>query len=907
MVYIPSSTYRVQLSPQFTLRDLKNILPYLRDLGISTIYAAPFFTARPGSEHGYDVTDPHQINPEVGTMEELQEIAEELKAHGMGWLQDIVPNHMAFHPNNAWLMDVLEKGQKSRYYTFFDVNFSHTDFKGQLMVPFLGEPLEEVVKQGQLNITFDELGFRLNYFDNVYPISIDSYTFLLEHLAERLTSSDGKTQLAEQVQKLEQLMAQDTLEPNDWKQAKQALHQTVQERKELQQGIAAVLQGINDDSTAMQELLGQQYYILTHWQETEKQINYRRFFTVNDLICTAMEREEVFTHYHQFIKELCMRQLVQGLRVDHVDGLFDPDKYLTQLRELAGEQVYLVVEKILEGEENMPDYWPIQGNSGYDFLAWVSNLYTDAEGERKLTQVYRRLVPEAPLDYEGLVYEKKLLILENYMQGELQNLLRLLRDSELLPASSEDKNWHHALATLLASFPVYRIYGHAFPLQSEAMEVVEKAFAIAHEKATDVKAELEHLRTLFESGDQDSEARRRDKLYFVMRSQQFTGPLAAKGVEDTTFYNYNRLLALNEVGNSPDVFNLDRRDFHERMQYRMQTYPNSINATATHDTKRGEGSRMRLQVLSELPEEWEKNAKDWMQLARQHSKENGPTANDLYFILQTLVGVMPIDGRVDDTLVERVQEYLVKAFREAKANTNWSEPNEAYETATKDLVKKLLQEDEAFMASFRPFFRKAAHFGWLYSLCQTLLKTTCPGVPDVYQGCELWDFSLVDPDNRRPVDYEQRRQFLQEMKANEQSEDLLEQLLSSPTDARVKLYLLHQVLHLRKEQKSLFDQGDYIPLQLKGKHSKQAMAFARRYENNWCIVVVPRLLTDIISENDLPLGEQVWDDTSVKLPADAPQVWQQLFGGQQVQAKQAIPLAEIFKSFPVALLTSTKL
>ncbi|MCP2045450.1 malto-oligosyltrehalose synthase [Pontibacter sp. HSC-36F09] len=907
MVYIPSSTYRVQLSPQFTLRDLKNILPYLRDLGISTIYAAPFFTARPGSEHGYDVTDPHQINPEVGTMEELQEIAEELKAQGMGWLQDIVPNHMAFHPNNAWLMDVLEKGQKSRYYTFFDVNFSHPDFEGQLMVPFLGGPLEEVVKAEQLKVTFDEHGFRLNYFDNIYPISIDSYTFLLARVAEKLSSDDGKTQLAEQVQKLEQLMAHDKLEPNDWKQTKEALYQTAQRQPDIKQGLATVLQGINEDESILQKLLGQQYYILSHWQETEKKINYRRFFTVNDLICTAMEREEVFTHYHQFIKELCMRQLVQGLRVDHVDGLFDPDKYLTQLRELAGEQVYLVVEKILEGEENMPDYWPIQGNSGYDFLAWVSNLYTDAEGERKLTQVYRRLVPGAPLDYEGLVYEKKLLILENYMQGELQSLLRLLRNCELLPASSVNENWHHALATLLASFPVYRIYGHTFPLMPEAMEVVDKAFAIAYEKAPNLKAELEHLRTLFESGNLDSEEQKRNKLYFVMRSQQFTGPLAAKGVEDTTFYNYNRLLALNEVGNSPDVFNLDRRDFHERMQYRMHIYPHSINATATHDTKRGEGSRMRLQVLSELPEEWEENAKAWIQLAQRHSKADGPTANDLYFILQTLLGVMPIDGQVDDTLVERVQEYLVKAFREAKVNTNWSEPNEGYEAATKDLVKKLLQEDKEFMASFLPFFRKTAHFGWIYSLCQTLLKTTCPGVPDVYQGCEFWDFSLVDPDNRRPVDYELRQQFLQEIRESKQPEELLQQVLLSPTDARVKLYLLHQVLHLRKAQKELFDRGVYIPLQLKGKHSKQAMAFARRHEENWCLVVVPRLLTTIISENELPLGEQVWGDTSIELPAEAPQEWQLLFGGQHIQAKRAIPLAEIFKSFPVALLTSTKL
>jgi (1->4)-alpha-D-glucan 1-alpha-D-glucosylmutase len=905
MVYIPSSTYRLQLSPKFTLRDVKKILPYLRDLGISTIYAAPFFKARPGSEHGYDVTDPHQLNPEVGTMEELQEMADELKAQGMGWLQDIVPNHMAYHPDNAWLMDVLEKGQKSRYYTFFDVNFNHPDFKGQLMVPFLGEPLEDVVKQKQLKVSFDAHGFGLHYFDNSYPISIGSYTWLLGKSAEKLTSENGKAQLAGHLQKLEQLMAQDRLAINDWQQAKQALFDTAEEQSELRQGIADVLQGINDDSAAMQELLAQQYYILSHWQETERQINYRRFFTVNDLICTAMERQEVFDHYHQFIKELCMRQLVQGLRVDHVDGLFDPDTYLERLRELAGEQVYLVVEKILEGEENMPDYWPIQGNSGYDFLAWVSNLYTDATGERKLTGIYHRLVPDAPLDYENLVYEKKLLILENYMQGELQNLLRLLRDSDLLPANLDDKTWHHALATLLASFPVYRIYGHTFPLPPKAMHIVEEAFEIAHEKAPEAQAELEHLRTLFESSEQDTEEQRRHKLYFVMRSQQFTGPLAAKGVEDTTFYNYNRLLALNEVGNSPDVFNLDRRDFHERMAYRLQAYPHSINATATHDTKRGEGSRMRLQVLSEIPEEWEQVASEWMQLAQKHIQNDGPTKNDLYFMLQTLLGVMPLDGTVDETLVERVQEYLVKAFREAKVNTNWSGPDEAYETAVKNLVKTLLLGDEEFMAAFLPFFRKTAHVGWLYALCQTLLKTTCPGVPDVYQGCDLWDFSLVDPDNRRPVDYEKRQRFLNEIKARENDEGLLQDLLSSPEDARVKLYLLHKVLHLRKDLKDLFDRGDYIPLQLKGEHSEHAMAFARHYGNDWCIVVVPRLLTGIITENELPLGEQVWGDTVLELPSGAPGQWQQLFGSNQLQARQAISLAELFASFPVALLTTT--
>ena len=906
MVYIPSATYRLQISPNFKLKEVRQLIPYLKDLGISTVYAAPFFTARPGSEHGYDVIDPQRINPDIGTIEELQEIAQELQAQGMGWLQDIVPNHMAFHPQNGWLMDVLEQGQKSKFYTFFDVNFGHPDFGGKLMVPFLGEPLEKVIEQQQLKLTLDEKGFQISYFDSAYPVSIDSYQDLLQQIGGHAQDSEATAILEKETALVLQAITKDTIDTEGWHRCKQALYVAIQQHPTLKKAAAQVLEDINQDSRRLTALLEQQYYVLCHWQVTEQKINYRRFFTVNDLICLAMEREEVFHHFHQFIKELCVRKLVQGLRVDHVDGLFDPDNYLTRLRQLAGEEVYLVVEKILEGEENMPEYWPIQGNSGYDFLAWISNLYTDAEGERKLTRLYRRLVPDAPLDYEKLVYEKKLFILENYMQGELQNLLRLLRETDLLLPDTDEQQWKDALASLLASFPVYRIYGHEFPLLPGAMEVVDKAFEIAHKRSPESKAQLEHLRTLFESGEQDTEERRRNKLYFVMRSQQFTGPLAAKGVEDTTFYNYNRLLSLNEVGNSPDVFNIPRRSFHELMQYRLQSYPHSINATATHDTKRGEGSRMRLEVLSELPEEWEQHVTQWMELAQQHIASDGPTANDLYFILQTLVGVMPIDGRVDDTLVERVQEYLVKAFREAKVNTNWSEPNEAYEDAAKNLVQKLLQEDEAFMASFKPFLQRLAHFGWLYSLCQTLLKTTCPGVPDVYQGCELWDFSLVDPDNRRPVDYELRRQFLNDIKAQEQRDSgaLLQQLLQQPEDGKVKLYLLYKVLNLRQELKALFDNGNYVPLTLTGKYSHHAIAFARHDEQAWCVVVVPRLLVGMVDEEQLPLGQEVWEDTAVVLPTGAPQQWKHLFSNTQVQGQEQIPLATLFESFPVALLTS---
>lgn len=901
MVYIPSATYRLQVSPKFKLEDVRQLIPYLHELGISTIYSAPFFTTKPGSEHGYDVADPHEINPEVGTLQDLQAISQELKKLNMGWLQDIVPNHMAYHTKNWWLMDVFEKGQKSKFYRFFDINFAHPEFEGKVMVPFLGEPLENVLEQRQVKLTFDENGFHVAYFDSSYPLSISVYDVVLNQVTEKVSEAD----LHNVVEHIFRTTQSDRLDVAEWSQLKASLYGAAQQHAAIKTAIDEVLDQINQDPETLHSLLDKQFYQLCHWQLSEKKINFRRFFTVNDLICLSMERQEVFDKYHEFIKQLNDQKLLQGLRVDHVDGLFNPDGYLENLRKLAGEEAYLVVEKILEGEENLPEYWQIQGNSGYDFLAWVSNLYTDADGERKLTQLYTRLVPEASGDYEKLVFDKKIYMLEHHMQGELHNLLRILQDGHLLTDAHSEQEWSHALATLLSSFPVYRIYGDRFPLSEQAEEVLDRAFAEAAKRAPEAKAQLQHLRTLFQKEENDSAEREKAKLYFVMRSQQLTSPLAAKGVEDTTFYNYNRLISLNEVGNSPAVFHLRRRDFHELMQYKLSTYPHSINATATHDTKRGEGSRMRLEVLTELPGQWEKAVKEWMEIAQRYVSEDGPTANDLYFIFQTLVGVMPLDGKTDETLVERVQEYLTKAFREAKVNTNWTEPNEKYEKEATDLVQKLLLEDKDFMDAFMPFFRKAAHLGWLYSLCQTMLKVTCPGVPDIYQGCELWDFSLVDPDNRRQVDYAQRQQFLTDIKTQESADvqELHAQLLQEPSDARVKLYLIYKVLNLRRERKNLFDSGAYIPLTLTGRYKDHAVAFARKHEGEWALVVVPRLLAHLVSENELPLGHNVWEDTAVVLPPDAPKQWKNLFGQEQVSGEGSISLSEIFTSYPVALLT----
>ena len=900
MAYIPSATYRLQLSPRFTLQQTLHLLPYLQELGISTIYAAPIFCARPGSEHGYDVTAPYNINPEVGTQQELAQIADELRSRGMGWVQDIVPNHMAYHPDNTWLMDVLENGPQSAFYTFFDIDHRHPDYAGQVMVPFLGDTLDKVLEENQLQVKLQEDGLKVVYFENAYPLSLSTYHTLLQR-ALKHSGEPGITPLAGQfLGELQRFEEEETITPAAWTNYKKKLYGSEQ----LKNALEEVLDHVNKDTVQLRQLLDQQHFILCHWKETEKKINYRRFFTVNDLICLRMENQEVFEQYHQFIKQLCHNNLVQGLRIDHVDGLFDPSNYLKRLRQLAGPDQYLIVEKILEGEEELPERWPIQGNSGYDFLAWVSNLYTSASGRRKLTEIYRRLVPDAPTNYEQLVYNKKMFILTNYMQGELDNLLRVLQERHLIPLE-EEHTWREALAVLLVAFPVYCIYGNRLPLSQKEMEVVDKAFAEAREQAPKLKPQLEHLHTLFTVSPDDTPDKKHHKLYFVMRSQQFTGPLAAKGVEDTTFYNYNRLISLNEVGNNPDIFHLGTEEFHERMLHRQRVYPHSLNATATHDTKRGEGVRMRLNVLSELPDEWEEHVKQWIGISRKYTSE--PTANDLYFIFQTILGVLPHEGEAGYKLIERLQAYLEKALREAKVNTDWAEPNEAYEQAVKDLVPQLLQQDEGFMQSFVPFFRKVAHYGWIYALCQTLLKITCPGVPDIYQGTELWDLSLVDPDNRRPVDYRLRQHHLLRIKQqeNQNSYQLHRELLEHWENGQVKLYLVYKALNARRSFPQLFSHGEYIPLKVTGKYKDHVLAFARHHKQEWALVAVPLLLAKIAPEGNLPLGPEVWENTAIELPQHAPGQWRFVFGKDTWQGKGPVPVPEIFKTFPVAFLTAS--
>ncbi|MFO7721176.1 MAG: malto-oligosyltrehalose synthase, partial [Gillisia sp.] len=544
------STYRLQLSPQFTFKDLENIQEYLDELGIATIYSAPFFQAREGSTHGYDVLSPFGINAEIGDLKQFREIGHKLKDKQITWLQDIVPNHMAFDPENPWIRDIFELGPKSSYYNYFDIDWEYKGLK-KVMLPFFGNTLEALLEKSELKLKFDKDGFSLNYYESKYPISARSYVEVLSGIQKGNFSAEFKG------------FSGNT---SDWNDLKNSFYQEIEKDAQLKTELSAAIEKINHSSEEIQNLLDLQYFIPAHWKHTEQEINYRRFFTINGLICIRMEDPEVFEAYHAFIKELCEEGLINGLRIDHIDGLFDPEGYLKQLRQLLENDFFIIVEKILEANEKLPHHWPVEGTSGYEFLAKVNHLFTDANNEKAFTEAYKNISPENA-DYEALVYRKKLFILKERMGGELHNLCLLLNQN-LLPESVNiymEDTWKEALSVYLAAYPVYRIYPQAFPLKPNEKQILNQAYKKALEEFPEFKEELHYFNLLFmgEAGKDPVKT-----LYFLQRCQQFSGPLAAKGVEDTSFYIYNRLVAHNEVGDFPENFGLTVAEFHQNMMDR---------------------------------------------------------------------------------------------------------------------------------------------------------------------------------------------------------------------------------------------------------------------------------------------------------------------------------------------------
>lgn len=899
----PVSTYRLQFHKDFNFEAFENIIPYLQKLGVSTVYASPIFESTPGSMHGYDGLNPHKINPEIGTEEQLKRISKRLNAAGMQWLQDIVPNHLAFDPKNPWLNDVLEKGLRSVYANFFDTSFTSEFFSGRLMVPFLGDSLEETIKKSELKIAFQDDRLVLNYFDTAYPLTPRSYVSVL--LLPHQNSEETIRQLVNQLEDLEMLD-----EPKSyalrWNEIRLQLASILKEAQ-TKVLIEENLQKINQNPDLLLSLAEEQHYRLCSYKETDSKINFRRFFTVNSLICLNIQHPEVFETYHLKIKELVKESVFQGLRIDHVDGLYDPTLYLQQLREMAGEETYIVVEKILEQGEKLPQNWPVEGTSGYDFLALVNNLFTNKKAEKDFSNFYQELAGNQP-SVQKQISEKKTLILNNFMGGELENLHHYFLELNLVSRKSLKKlkkdELKNAIAALLVYCPVYRFYGNKFPLDDTNFKAIKEVFTIIRKNKPELELALDVLENvLLHPSPKNKNDLHRNALLFYQRLMQFTGPLMAKGVEDTLMYTYNRFIAHSEVGDAPDAFGISAADFHRQMQEKQEKWPLSINATSTHDTKRGEGARARLNALSDMAEEWFEQVENWQALNNQLKTNNLPDVNDEYFIYETLTGTYPMPSEDEDNYRNRLQEYMVKALREGKQNSDWAAENEKYEQATAVFIDGILDQQSEFWTSFKTFHQKVADFGIINSLSQVLLKFTCPGVPDVYQGCENWDFSMVDPDNRRPVDYGKRLNSLE--KITEKKAFNPEQLWETRYNADIKLKLIHTLFKERKAVPEVFFKGKYIPITIKGKYKENIFAFARNLYQTWYLTVVPLGLAKICKEQNVDIKQINWKHTRIMLPKEAPADWKNLLDNSDGSVKEeAIEIGGLFGSQPYAFLKS---
>ncbi|BAV08889.1 maltooligosyl trehalose synthase [Filimonas lacunae] len=862
-MHYPISTYRVQLHSGFTFTHLQAIIPYLHQLGVSTIYASPITRAIKGSAHGYDVAEPHEINPEIGTLDQLRAVAAQLKALGMNWLQDIVPNHMAFSMENTRLADVLERGNNSPYYAYFDINWEHDSeqLKGKVLVPVLGSRLDDCIDNNEIQLGWDVQGPGLYYAGNRYPVSGGAVDYLFGSIEglEFPLGAYSSGSLAE------------------WQQAKKEWLHSVALNTALQQQIRNRIEEVNASASWITEVVKRQWYLPACWKEADTGMNYRRFFAVNSLISVRMEEPWVFDDYHRLIAHLYAEGLIQGVRIDHIDGLYNPYDYVQRLRKLLGDDCYIIAEKILEYNEQLPAHWPLQGTSGYEFLSYTNRVLTSTEGAAVIYDFYHRWVPDMK-PYKQLVFANKLSFLERYLHGEWDMLTHKISEWELLPATYRTEKLAKALGIWMAAFPVYRIYPHHFPLSTEELEQVQHSleFAVMQEPA--YWEELAEIRTLFHPGDNAEQNAR--KMQLLNRLMQFTGPLAAKGVEDTTFYVYNPLISHNEVGDSPEQAAVSIEAFHEKMQQRRLFSNYSLNTTSTHDTKRGEDARMRINVLTELSDEWMALVKQWHIVNAPYisttSKGAAPSMNDEYFIYQSLIGSFPEDSIVDENFTQRSEEFILKALREAKVNTTYTEHDEDYEKACVHFITGIVTQPE-FLKTFLPFLKKVTAIAEVYSLVQLVIKATVPGIPDIYQGCELWDTSYVDPDNRRPVNYDIRKQWLQKvMEKNSQPDASLAMWLQQQRHTGIeKLFVTRQVLQYRKQHAQLFSEGDYVPLP--AADNSKAIVYARIYQQQWALVVLPVGLSGLKPES-----------LQVPLPATAPAQWKEVFTGRQYMCNAGV-------------------
>jgi (1->4)-alpha-D-glucan 1-alpha-D-glucosylmutase len=1001
---LPVSTYRLQFHAGFTFRDAQAIVPYLATLGITDCYCSPYLRARPGSTHGYDICDHNHLNPELGAEADFQAFVDELKAHNLGQILDFVPNHMAADPDmNPWWREVLEDGQASPYAWFFDIDWHpiKRELQGKVLLPFLGDHYGLVLERGELKLTFENGAVVLRYHDRTWPINPGQSVKILRNDWAGLEADLGKDDPAilefavvlSALENLPHIPERDFAAMAERLRQKQAIRERLQRLLEtsprIQQHIEDTLRALNGQPgqphsfDRLHEILEAQAYRLAYWRTASDEINYRRFFDIKELAGLRMEEPALFTAAHQLVLRLIREQKITGLRLDHLDGLFDPAGYLEELQEaviqewlsdlkprdispeawrrqlrtwraserqqdragLAACPLFIAIEKILMGDEALPKSWPIHGTSGYVFLNDVDRLFVPPENAKAMTAVYERFTGMTQ-SFADVVYECKRLLTWTAMASELNVLadaMNRLSEGNRRARDFTLSYLREALRETVACFPVYRTYVSAAgaaeadrlvidlalararrrnpamePLvfgflrqvllprptedEQKQMKIEDRGSKIEHDGVVPPSATL-HSQSPVPALPEDEYSRR---LEFAMKFQQYTGPVQAKGVEDTAFYRYNRLLSLNEVGGDPQRFGDPPEKFHQANLVRLTYWPHAMLATATHDTKRGEDARARLNVLSEMPTDWRRALFQWSRINTANRTliqgEHAPHRNDEYLFYQALLGAWPDDHSpltihhsptAPPDLIERLKQYMLKAVHEAKVFTSWINPNEAYDQAVADFVTKTLTGRRApkFLASFLPFEQKIARLGMINSLAQVVLKIISPGVPDFYQGTELWDLSLVDPDNRRPVDFDHRRRLLESLEpllnpksqvANSKSQVAspeagtgnlefgISDLLRSWFDGRIKLLITAAGLRLRREWPQVFKHGEYLPLEVIGEKADHVVAVARRHHDHLIVAIVPRLVAGLVQASTEQGPGPELDDEMAYDPATEP-------------------------------------
>ena len=962
---IPSGTYRLQFGRTFTFADAERLVPYLAELGVSHLYASPYLKARSGSTHGYDLTDYNALNPEVGDDAGLAALVAALARHDMGQILDFVPNHMGIgKADNEWWLDVLEWGRASPYADYFDIDWApaKVELRNKVLLPLLGDHYGRVLERGELKVAFDAAAgsFGVWYHEHLFPIRPAHYgDILAPYLARRRGSAEvgpaALDSLDAMARRAPRLRVGGLPIPRRAAIREEALRYkddlatlaAAPDIRDVIEGAVDAFNGAPDVTRSflpLHRLLERQAYRLAYWRVAADEINYRRFFDINELAGVKMERAALFDVAHRLVLRLIAEGSLNGLRIDHIDGLYDPAQYCRRLTERAsaarpppsGRQdqpaIYLVVEKILARHESLRRDWPIDGTTGYEILNLINGLFVDPEAEKAIDQIYRQFLGRTAA-FDDIVYASKKHVMRAVLASELQvlaNALDRISESNWRTRDFTLSDLRAALEEVAACFPVYRTYVGDRGATIEDRRDIDWAVGSARRHAGDLEGSIFDFVHAVLTTDLVRRRRsgysRRSVVDFARRFQQFTGPVMAKALEDTSFYRFNRLLSLNEVGGDPRRFGVTVAAFHYVNQERARLWPGAMTTTATHDMKRGEDVRVRIDALTEMPREWASRVRHWATLNRRAKSGAAgrpiPGRNDEYFLYQTLVGAWPselmdaqcLDVAALDGLRTRIEACMIKAAREAKIHSSWTQPNADYEEALRSFVRRILDAEASrlFLTDLVEFVTGIARLGMVNGLAQTLLKLAMPGVPDLYQGAELWDLSLVDPDNRRPVDFEHRRTMLAELRrqfpdGRRADAAALRALLNAWPDGQVKLLLVARLLRLRREHDALFREGAYVPFAVTGRHAEHVCAFARVAGNEALIVAVPRLVAKLGGAERPPLGLR-WADTTVLCsPAIAVDGWTDVLTGAPVPTEvgdggATVAASLLFAQLPVAAL-----